>query len=168
MPLVIAFSARLRYAIVIPISSMSSSLNAAASFAANGGLRGKFHRSRVILQVLALIKKLIKPNRERKRRLIEGMNFVILAVRFFVTVVILVIVIVRTAHFLFEHFFHFLRPSLAVLIEKMSPAHLPCDDLIAFGMVDVLLEKFHIFFRLPVLLLEEAFPIVFVPNFVGL
>ena len=50
----------------------------------------------------------------------------------------------------------------------MVPAHLAGDDLVAIRVVDVALEKFHVLLGLAVLLLEEALPIVFVPDFVWL
>ena len=79
-----------------------------------------------------------------------------------------VIAIFVFAHLLFEHFFHFLGPALAIFVQQVGPSHLSRDDLITVRMIDILLEKFHILLSLPVLLLEEALPIVFVPNFVGL
>ncbi len=55
-------------------------------------------------------------------------------------------------------------PILAVFVEEVMPAHLPGDDLVAIGIIQVLFEQFHVFFSLAILLLEEAFPVILIPH----
>ena len=46
----------------------------------------------------------------------------------------------------------------------MVPAHLLGDDLVAVRVVEIFFEQLHVLFRFPILLLEKAFPIVFIPD----
>src|SRR5579864_441606 len=47
---------------------------------------------------------------------------------------------------------------------RVRPTHFAGDDFVALGVVDVLLQQIHVLFRSLVLLLEEPFPIVLVPD----
>ena len=69
--------------------------------------------------------------------------------------------------FLLESRIHLLLPLARFAAEQMRPAHLPGDDFVALRMVHVFLDQIHVFLRAPFLLLEKAFPVVFVPNIVG-
>src|SRR5437870_6294702 len=48
--------------------------------------------------------------------------------------------------------------------QNLGPTHFSRDNFIALRVVDVILQQLHVFFRPLVLLLEEALPIVFVPD----
>ena len=53
------------------------------------------------------------------------------------------------------------------MTQRLSPAHFTRDDLVALRIVEILLEQFHIFLSLMVLLRRNV-PVVFIPRVVGL
>src|ERR1044071_7760905 len=47
-------------------------------------------------------------------------------------------------------------------IQQLRPTHLSRNDFIAPGIIEICFQQLHVLFRLPILLLEKALPIVFV------
>src|SRR5205807_5131721 len=122
-------------------------------------MRRKLDRRRLVLKRGVLVEEFVDPNGQGEGRAIED-------------------VVLET----FDQFLLGLARTLALLdtpifvqkginlgapiavSENLRPAHFPRDNFITLWVVDVLLQQFHILFRALVLLLEEALPIVFVPD----